>query len=444
MNRRLLTRADSVPLLQKYSGPSWRQRIRSGWRSSKVILLILVWQFSTGLTYNLFLQPSAYLHLSDIQTSAMLACGIALIFLVLSPLAGFLADVKFGRFKVLMCSSYFMVVSTSLALLAGGLIAFTVHTLTYYFYIVSALLLFSILVYICGRVFFLANVLQFGTDQLCDAPTRYSVLFLIAYYWCDNLSSVLTLSINIPYLILTLIIINKLEVILLAAMLIGSTLVSAIILLILYKKKHWFMTENVRDNPYRVVYNVIKFALQHKKPIRRSAFTYCENERPSRLDFAKQRYGGPFTTEQVEDVKVLFNMLKVLLSLSPVFFLDLSSTSTFIHHISPSFASHNASSIFITFFLNNGVLSPLLAVFCIPLYLLIFKSLLSKYLPNMFKRMELSIALFEVLFIFYFIWNIFGYGGVENKPNNYFCADIVTIPCYPDTLFFFIRLPCSR
>ena len=73
-----------------------------------------------------------------------------------------------------------MVVSTSLVILAGGLIAFTVHTFNYYFYILYALFLFSMLAYICGRVFFRANVLEFGTDQLCDAPTRYSVLFLIA------------------------------------------------------------------------------------------------------------------------------------------------------------------------------------------------------------------------------------------------------------------------
>ena len=181
--------------------------MRCCWRSNKVILLILVWQFSTGLTCNLFLQPPAYLQLLDIGTGAILACVVALIFLVLSPLAGFLADVKFGRFKVLTCSRYFMVVSTSLALLAGGLFALTVITFNYYFYILYVLVLFSILAYICGRVFFLANVLQFGTDQLCDAPTCYSFLFLIAYYWCDNLSSVLALSINIPGHEITIIII---------------------------------------------------------------------------------------------------------------------------------------------------------------------------------------------------------------------------------------------
>ena len=41
----------------------------------------------------------------------------------------------------------------------------------------------------------------------------------------------------------------------------------------------------------------------------------------------------PFTTEQVEDVKVLFNMIKVLLSLSPVFVLNLTAALVDIHHI---------------------------------------------------------------------------------------------------------------
>ena len=45
--------------------------------------------------------------------------------------------------------------------------------------------------------------------------------------------------------------------------------------------------------------------------VRRSAFTYCEDKLPSRIDFAKSKYGGPFTTEQVEDVKMFLRVLAV-------------------------------------------------------------------------------------------------------------------------------------
>ena len=45
----------------------------------------------------------------------------------------------------------------------------------------------------------------------------------------------------------------------------------------------------------------------------RSAFTYNDDP-PSRLDFGKERYGGPFTTDEVEDVKSFFNVLAIILS----------------------------------------------------------------------------------------------------------------------------------
>ena len=50
-------------------------------------------------------------------------------------------------------------------------------------------------------------------------------------------------------------------------------------------------------NPYKLVYRVLKFAKDHTNPIRCSAFMYCEDELPSRLDVGKEKYGGSFTTE---------------------------------------------------------------------------------------------------------------------------------------------------
>ena len=76
---------------------------------------------------------------------------------------------------------------------------------------------------------------------------------------------------------------------------------------------------------------MVRFASRNKKPVYRSAFTYSEDDLPSRLDLRKQRYGGPFTTEQVEDVKVLFGMLKVLISLGPAFLFDFAVTMSVIH-----------------------------------------------------------------------------------------------------------------
>ena len=70
--------------------------------------------------------------------------------------------------------------------------------------------------------------------------------------------------------------------------------------------------EPVTQNPFKLVYGIIKFAIKNKYPIQRSAFTYCEDEQPSRIDFGKSKYGGPFTIEQVEDMKTLLRLLIVI------------------------------------------------------------------------------------------------------------------------------------
>ena len=61
---------------------------------------------------------------------------------------------------------------------------------------------------------------------------------------------------------------------------------------------NWFVWEPGTPNPYRLVYHVVKFALKHK-----NLNTQWENKWSSRLDCAMYKYGGPFTAEEVENVK---------------------------------------------------------------------------------------------------------------------------------------------
>ena len=68
------------------------------------------------------------------------------------------------------------------------------------------------------------------------------------------------------------------------------------------------MTINVPvglTNPVEMIIKVIDFGRRYKQPVTSSAFTYG-NLPPSRLDLGKERYGGLFTTEEVEDVKTFW------------------------------------------------------------------------------------------------------------------------------------------
>ncbi len=77
----------------------------------------------------------------------------------------------------------------------------------------------------------------------------------------------------------------------------------------------WLIKDTVSAQSLKNIYQVLKFAATHKTPLNRSALTYWEDNIPSRIDLAKQRYGGPYTTEEVEDVKTFFKLLIVFLPL---------------------------------------------------------------------------------------------------------------------------------
>ena len=78
--------------------------------------------------------------------------------------------------------------------------------------------------------------------------------------------------------------------------------------------KNYLNVEPVGANPVKQIIDVLKYAYNHKYPVRRSALSYYLNNYPSRIDFGKIQYGGPFTNEGVEDAKTLLRLVVLLLS----------------------------------------------------------------------------------------------------------------------------------
>ena len=76
--------------------------------------------------------------------------------------------------------------------------------------------------------------------------------------------------------------------------------------------KHWLVKEPVTSNPLKLFHQVLKYAVKNKYPRLRNTFTYWEDKPYSRIDLGKTKYGEPFTTEQVEDVKIFFRFLAIL------------------------------------------------------------------------------------------------------------------------------------
>ena len=98
-------------------------------------------------------------------------------------------------------------------------------------------------------------------------------------------------------------------------------MVLSIVLVSVFMCNHSLIKEPVTNNPFKLMYQVIKYAKTHihRHPRLRSAFTYCEDSIPSRIDLGKSKYGGPFTTEQEEDVKTFFHGLGLVVLVGAVF-----------------------------------------------------------------------------------------------------------------------------
>ena len=242
------------------------------------------------------------------------------------PLSGFLADVYCGRFKTITIGLTFMSIS-SVALGA----VFTVwigmkgihHFLAYVpvnkvvpFYVIG----FSAALFIVvGYAVYRANFIQLGLDQLSDAPSISLSLFIHWAIWAD------TLGITLVAICSLFIGCHQVSVEIKATVSIVQCFIFLCfppLLIFTCWKRHWIYSESGQRNPYKTVIKVLKFIRNHKYPLQRSAFTYCDDERPPRFDYAKERYGGPFTTEQVEVVKTFVRILTLLTTLGPVFVME--------------------------------------------------------------------------------------------------------------------------
>ena len=199
--------------------------------------------------------------------------------------AGWIADVRFGRYRMMYLSTWIMWAALMLATLSSVLpTVMNSYTNSIHSYVNGVL--WTIIAIGFGG--FQANIIQFGIDQLHDASTNEIASFIHWYVWTYFCSG---LVVNIILGCLP----N--EYCLLGNLIICIYLSIALTSMLMFN--HWLVKEPVTQNPFKLVYNVIRYAIKHKHPECRSAFTYCEDEPPSRIDFcypARPKLYRPWST----------------------------------------------------------------------------------------------------------------------------------------------------
>ena len=371
---------------------------------NKGAVLILILSYLVTNVYSYILYAAS----RQISTQAILGItGLTL------PLAGWLADVRYGRYNVLSFCLWMMWISSLLLTLTLVVADFTNFKH-------ENILVVTILIPLgIGWGGFQANVIQFGIDQLTDASTRELKSFIAWYSWTIIANQM------VLYYILTCVQYEQL----LNSFLICCSVTVALTLKLLFKSV--LVKEPITHNPCKLVYQVISYAIKHKYPRLRSAFTYCEDVIPSRIDFGKSKYGGPFTTEQVENVKTLLRII-VVLSIGCVVY-GVSNEGHFSNSkLSRIFQSHPLSSqpiiqcsrefLFTGFYFVSGTL-------LIPFYELLVHPLLYRCLPDAKSHHKLVLGAFLRLGKLIVLLILVTYSRFSYSKNTIGISKNATVPC---------------
>ena len=313
-------------------------------------VLLLLW-ISFGLYLYWLCVPLVY---NSIRDAEILTHDIVDPMQLLYVVFGWMADAWIGRYKIICCGLCICFISCffeTVAIITSISIPL-VSTLFSYF----ATFLGSI-----GYGFVVANVITFITDQMIGAPSDEIAAVVYWYVWATSLPQTIHNTMrclpfhddNSQWRI-----VNTCVAYFCLALAISSLLMG----------HHMLDKTAYITYPIRSIAKVLNYARKNRYPKSRSALTYWEESVPSRLDMGKEKYGGPFTEEEVENVKTA---LKVILFV--ILFNIIIPLPTALH------IGHSHGSEAINCLLADGTTIVLyLTVLGVPLYLFIVQPLCRK------------------------------------------------------------------
>lgn len=256
--------------------------------------------------------------------------------LLLYPFAGWLADAKLGRYKVMRWGLWFMWVA-AVFLLATSILKYVLNSdsalnSSTYDVIIGTLPVVVVIYIISaiGTAGFQVNLIPFGIDQMEDPSAEDISSFVYWYYWTRNINFgvVVQFAVSTPSYYC-----NRKgatqDYDLVISLFQTAFLTTAVCLDFLFSTK--LNKDPKIYNPIKKVRDISVFILKHNQPIsHRSAYTYTTNTPPVRSDFAKKSYGGNFEDDDVEDVTSFWRIVAFLVTVGFGGFLVLSVSNSLL------------------------------------------------------------------------------------------------------------------
>ena len=359
---------------------------------SKKATLVLVWSILMS-TYEVFLFRVALLFLSVLNrhpSTMIMSKGsndfYSFAFLAY-PVGGLIADVCYGRYRTISYGIY--LAFSSYILIAIGCILWYVNEI-----MCQVFLYVGLLVYVLSLAGFRSNIILFNIDQLIGASADKLSTVIYWHNFGRGLSYTCAFFIELWIHSRTQLAITHLTI---AGFAIATIVITQNIL------KHWLDITPQITNPIKLIAKVLNYARKNKYPRSRSALTYWENEVPSRLDLGKEKYGGPFSEEQVEDVKTVLRLIPMLVCLAGMIIAWEISFNLLIQ-IEPSYGHFEDID---TFLLSGGLLG-LISTALIFLHQFLMNPCFYKYIHSMLFRIRFGLVIASVsslsYLILYIVW----------------------------------------
>ena len=301
--------------------------------------------------FNKFVRPKNLTIISSIVAS------------LLAPLLGWLADVRFGRYEIIKFGSltlFFVSILFYLAVFIEGL--------------TSIFSIASVVIARFGSACFLAALLPFLTDQLIGATSDELSAVVQWYIWANSFG--VSLSLVTTFLISNQVILTGAVAVPLAVIIISDCLC-----------QQWLDRTHKVTNPIKLIIQVLNYTRKHSYPERRSAFTYIDEEQPTRMDFGKQKFGGSFTEEEVEDVKTVLRLIPLIVCSSFFIGAEISPVKLLVDNTK------------IKAFIDEGIGTWLFHLLLIPLYRFLLHRFIHRYTPSMLNSLTIGLALYLVGYI---------------------------------------------
>ena len=327
----------------------------------------MIW-VSTAVYFYLSYDDSKYLKIIHAlnNRNSLFFLYLTSILRIFFPLFGWIADTWIGRYRAILYGLYSLILGC--VFLTGSVIAYEFNPLVseIFFYMYSV---FNSL----GLAAIYANILPFITDQMIGASSDELSAAVHWWFWSFHFPSMVIMDFFCALQSTPPVTISLTSIVISFS---GLTIAVSS----LFLGRHWLNKTSQITNPIKYIAKILNYARKNKYPRYRSALTYWEQDIPSRLDLGKDKYGGPFSEEEVENVKTTLRLIPI------IFICAMTGMAVDVTSKQQRHMTFNNDSILACFFNDQHRLFQQITTFGIPLYHFIIRPLLkktTKYTPSM-------------------------------------------------------------